>query len=125
MDAKPSPTELIVLKRLWRDSPMSAREIHAAVAPELTWSYSSTRKTLERMEEKGLVTAADVHGLKVYTPAVGKVATLGRLMKDFAAHVLDLDAPLPATTFAHSPLLDEADIEELERLLHDNGETKP
>ena len=43
----PSVTELTLLKCLWREQPLSARELHDQAAPELHWSYSSTRKTLE------------------------------------------------------------------------------
>jgi BlaI family penicillinase repressor len=53
--AVPSISELSLLKALWRQQPLSAREIHDAVEAELGWSYSSTRKTLERMLDKGMV----------------------------------------------------------------------
>ncbi len=122
MDQRPSPTELTVLKRLWRTAPLSAREIHDGVQDALGWSYSSTRKTLERMEDKGLVAASEAHGLKVYRPAADKVSTLGRLMRDFAANVLELDAPMPVTAFSGSPLLDESDIEDLERFLESESD---
>ncbi len=121
MDAKPSPTELTVLKLLWARSELSAREIHEGLADTLPWSYSSTRKTLERMAEKGLVTAEDAHGLRIYRAGVQKVPTLSHLMREFATRVLDLDGPLPAAAFAESPLLTAADLDELERLL---GEDK-
>ena len=49
----PSITELTVLKALWKQQPLSAREIHQHIEDELGWSFSSTRKTLERMLDKG------------------------------------------------------------------------
>ena len=39
----PSMSELCLLKALWKEQPLSAREIHQRVAPELGWSFSSTR----------------------------------------------------------------------------------
>jgi len=36
----PSVTELALLKALWKQQPLSAREIHDAVADELAWSFS-------------------------------------------------------------------------------------
>ena len=62
----PSISELSLLKALWRQQPLSAREIHDAVEAELGWSYSSTRKTLERMLDKGMVRQALRHGVQVY-----------------------------------------------------------
>lgn len=125
MDVKPSTSELTVLKLLWRRSPLSAREVHDGIAERLPWSFSSTRKTLERMEEKGLVRVRDVHGMRVHEPTVTKVATLGRLMRDFASQVLDLEDPLPVTAFAKSPLLEPGDVAELERLLQESDGEDP
>ncbi|MDM5177004.1 peptidoglycan DD-metalloendopeptidase family protein [Massilia sp. DJPM01] len=45
----PSITELSLLKCLWKQHPLSARAIHQHAEEELHWSFSSTRKTLERM----------------------------------------------------------------------------
>lgn len=115
----PSNTELELLKCLWRHEACSAREVHNQVAPVLDWSYSSTRKTLERMVEKGLVSESDSHGLNVYRAAVGKVSTLAALSADFARRVLEIDGPLPAQAFAESRLLSDDEIDELEALLRD------
>ncbi|MEG1116180.1 MAG: BlaI/MecI/CopY family transcriptional regulator, partial [Janthinobacterium sp.] len=64
--ATPSVTELSLLKALWKDHPLSARELHARVEEELGWSFSSTRKTLERMLDKGMLLQRSVHGVLVY-----------------------------------------------------------
>ena len=113
----PSNAELEMLKCLWRHSACSARELHNSVVPTLDWSYSSTRKTLERMVDKGLVAEDSVHGLNVYRAKVGKVATLAALSADFARRVLEIDGPMPVQAFADSRLLDEDEIEQLEALL--------
>lgn len=116
---RPSNAELELLKCLWREHTLSARELHNHVGPLLDWSYSSTRKSLERMVEKGLVTETSLHGLNVYRAAVSKVATLAALSTDFARRVLEIDGPLPVQAFADSRLLSEAEIAELEALLRD------
>lgn len=115
----PSNAELELLKCLWRDGACSARELHNSVAASLDWSYSSTRKTLERMVEKGLVKESSEHGLNVYRAKVGKVATLAVLSADFARRVLEIDGPLPTQAFADSRLLNGNEIEQLEALLRD------
>lgn len=114
---KPSPTELALLKALWKQQPLSARELHDQAADALGWSYSSTRKTLDRMAEKQLVAAQEVHGLKVYRALATKVSTLAQFVQDFSRRVLEVDGPLPAAFFADSKLLDPAELEDLERLL--------
>ena len=113
--ARPSGSELRVLRALWRLGRSSAREVHDS--KEWGWSYSTTRKLLDRMVEKGLVAIESVHGMKTFVASVNKVETLAALIRDFARDVLDADGPLPAAAFAQSRLLEPEEIEELEALL--------
>ncbi|NHZ89482.1 BlaI/MecI/CopY family transcriptional regulator [Massilia sp. CCM 8733] len=126
--AIPSISELIVLKSLWRQQPLSAREIHQQVEAELGWSYSSTRKTLERMLEKGSIIQSTLHGVQVYEAVLEKVGTLASFAHDFGKRVMEMDAPLPVTMFTGSKLVDDAELTRLEQLLHDwpddNGDDK-
>ena len=124
---RPSNAELELLKCLWREGTLSARELHELVEPVLGWSYSSTRKTLERMGEKGLVSERQRHGLNLYRAAVGKLATLAALSEDFARRVLELDGPLPVQAFADSRLLSEEELDALQALLDasDEGTKEP
>lgn len=115
--ARPSGSELKLLRALWSAPRLSAREIHDATEASTNWSYSATRTTLDRMEEKGLVKVKAVHGLKTYAAAQSKLTMLAVLAQDFARNVLDSDAPLPAAAFADSKLLDADEIEELQALL--------
>jgi BlaI family transcriptional regulator, penicillinase repressor len=117
--AVPSMSELIVLKSLWRQQPRSAREIHEQVAGELGWSYSSTRKTLERMLEKGSVRQDIRHGVQVYEAVLEKVNTLAAFARDFGKRVMEIDTPLPVNMFTGSKLVDEDELAQLEQLLHD------
>lgn len=117
---KPSNAEMAVLKTLWTEAPRSAREIQSAVGEAQGWSYSTTRTLITRMVEKGLVERRDAHGLAVFAPKAGKAAVLSAMIRSFSAQVFDLDQPLPAAAFADSPLLDAADVEELERLLSED-----
>jgi BlaI family transcriptional regulator, penicillinase repressor len=114
---RPSDYELKLLRHLWLRGRLSARELHDASTPETQWSYSATRKTLERMVEKGLVRIESFHGLNTYVAAQSKLETVATLANAFARDVLDLDAPLPAAAFASSPLIAPEEIEELEGLL--------
>jgi len=117
--AVPSISELSVLKSLWRQQPLSAREIHDRVADELGWSYSSTRKTLERMLEKGSVRQEMRHGVQVYVPVLEKIDTLAAFARDFGKRVMEIDTPLPVNMFTGSKLVDEDELAQLEQMLHD------
>lgn len=115
----PSVTELSLLKVLWKQQPLSAREIHEAAAGELDWSFSSTRKTLERMLEKHMVGQHSLHGVLVYRAELDKVATLAAFARDFGRRVMEIDSPLPVTMFAGSKLVDQAELAELAQLLQE------
>lgn len=117
--AVPSISELSLLKALWRRQPLSAREIHDAVEAELGWSYSSTRKTLERMLDKGMVRQALRHGVQVYVAVSDKVDTLAAFAHDFGKRVMEIDTPLPVNMFTGSKLVDDDELARLEQLLND------
>ena len=114
----PSISELSLLKALWRQQPLSAREIHDAVVDELGWSYSSTRKTLERMFDKGMVRQQLRHGVQVYEAVCGKVDTLAAFARDFGRRVMEIDTPLPVNMFTGSKLVDDNELARLEQLLN-------
>ncbi|MEO5933457.1 MAG: BlaI/MecI/CopY family transcriptional regulator [Duganella sp.] len=115
----PSVSELTLLKALWKRQPLSAREIHDAAAEELAWSFSSTRKTLDRMLEKRMVDLATVHGINVYGARMEKVDTLAAFAHDFGRRVMEMDAPLPVAMFTGSKLVDRQELARLEQMLHD------
>jgi predicted transcriptional regulator len=115
--AIPSITELTLLKCLWKQHPLSAREIHDRVEEELAWSYSSTRKTLERMLDKGMISQHTAHGMNVYAPVLEKVETLAEFAHDFSHRVMELNAPLPVNMFTGSRLVNQHELKELEQLL--------
>jgi len=115
--AVPSITELSLLKALWRRQPLSARELHEQVVDELGWSYSSTRKTLERMLEKGMVRQEVRHGVQVYDAVLEKVGTLAAFAHDFGRRVMEIDTPLPVNMFTGSKLVDQQELAQLEAML--------
>jgi predicted transcriptional regulator len=119
MSSIPSVTELSLLKVLWKQQPLSAREIHDAAAEELGWSFSSTRKTLDRMLEKQMLSQQTVHGVHVYRAQLEKVGTLAAFAHDFGRRVMELEAPLPVAMFTGSRLVDQNELNQLQQMLED------
>jgi predicted transcriptional regulator len=116
-DLIPSPTELTLLKALWKRAPVSARELHLLVQDELGWSYSSTRKTLDRMLEKGMVSQETVRGIHVYRALSEKIGTLAAFARDFGERVMEMDAPLSAAMFTGSKLVGQEELDQLDQML--------
>jgi len=121
-DMKPSPAELVILKSLWQAKAQSAREIHDAVAGQLGWSYSSTRKTLERMLQKNMLLLDESHGLNIYRPKLKKIPTLAVMVRSFAREVLGLEGPLPVAKLVKSHLLTKAELEALDAMLREDDD---
>lgn len=117
MQSNPSETELQLLKALWDAGRLSAREVHDATALQTQWSFSATRKTLERMEAKGLVAVEPVHGVKTFVPTESKLDVMARLIRRFASRVLDSDQPMPAAAFTGSRVIAPEEVDELQDLL--------
>ena len=118
---EPTESELVILKALWEESPLSARELHQRVGGKRDWSYSTTRTHLNRMVEKALVERRDSHGLAVFQAAEEKVSMLGGIIRSFSMKVLDMGGSLPASAFADSELLNDEELAELTRLLEEDG----
>lgn len=117
--------ELEILKLLWLKQPRTARELHDELAPLLGWGYSSTRKTLERMGDKGFV-ACQIQGNKnSYTALLDKMPTLAAYVQDFASRVFEIKGPLPVAMFANSSLINANEIADLEKLLLDLAAQQP
>lgn len=114
---KPSSSELVILKHLWSSGAQSVGEIHSAISGQLGWSRSSSRKTIERMVEKGLLTQREHHGLNIYRAKAKKIPTLAAMIQNFASDVLGLDGPLPVSNLVKSQLLSEDELSELDRFL--------
>ncbi len=114
---QPTAPELEILKLLWSRQPLTARELHDELALVLGWGYSSTRKTLERMVEKGLVSLTNLGHKNSYSANVDKVSTLAGFAQDFASRIFELKGPLPVAMFAGSQLVDANEMVQLERLL--------
>ena len=113
----PNPPELILLKALWAHGALPIRRLHNVCADDLAWSFSSTRKTLERMVDKGLVRVHKEGGPAKVRANISKTTTLARMTRAFFGQVLEVDGPLPAAAFSGSRLLTDEELDELEGLL--------
>lgn len=110
-------SELEVLKVLWQDGSLAAREVHERLAAEQGWAYSTTRTVLDRMVKKGLLERRSFHGVYLYRARISRPMGLARMVRDFAERVLELDSAAVLPLFARSEALSEEELAELSRLL--------
>jgi len=119
---QPSKSELAILKTLWSEAPLSAKEVQERAGPQLGWSFSTTRTTLSRMVDKSLLQIDTKHGVRVYTPVESKARTLSGVMREFFDTVLEMKGPLPTAAFHDSKMLSEDEWLELDRLLNESSD---
>ncbi len=82
--AQPTEVELEILQVLWEHGPCPLGEIHEAVAARSERAYSTTRKMIQVMCEKGLVTSDDSARPQRYSAAKSKEDTQLGLLQDLA-----------------------------------------
>jgi predicted transcriptional regulator len=99
----PTPGELEVLDILWRQSPLSVREVMEILNRRRPRAYTSVMSLLGVMTDKGLLTRKPAGRAFVYAPKAGRQKTMRRMIGDLLGRAFDGSASL---LVAH--LLEEA-----------------
>jgi BlaI family penicillinase repressor len=79
---QPTEVELEILHVLWELGPCPLGDIHQAVAERREVAYSTTRKMIQVMREKGLVTCDDSVRPQIYRAARTQRVTQQGLLND-------------------------------------------
>jgi BlaI family transcriptional regulator, penicillinase repressor len=62
--------EWTIIKAVWDHEPCAAPAVQAKLAKKTGWTYSTVRTLMDRMVEKGLLTAEKLRNLTIYRSAV-------------------------------------------------------
>lgn len=79
----PTDAELEILQLLWKNGPSSVRFIHEKLASEKEIGYTTTLKTMQIMNEKGIVTRDTSQRTHIYFANISEEGTKGNLLNDF------------------------------------------
>ena len=126
MDTTPiSDAEAMVMEVLWRSSPRSAEEVIAALAAGTGWAEPTIKTLLNRLLNKGAISAEKDGRRYLYSPVLRRDAWVqqqseGLLARLFGGRV----APLVAH-FSERGKLSATDIAELRRLVSELDEGEP
>lgn len=112
-----SRTEFEILRVLWRISDASIREVHDNLPTSISWVYSTTKTTMDRMVKKGLLERSEFHGVFIYSTLVTRPQGLFRWVKFIADRVLEMDYIEVVALFANNKKLNSDEIDELKNLL--------
>ena len=83
--AQPTEVELEILQVLWAHGPCPLGKVHQAVAARCDRAYSTTRKMVQVMRDKGLVECDESVRPQLYRAAESKEQTQLNLLEDIAA----------------------------------------
>ncbi len=122
MDPLPdlSPFELQCLRKMWGHREVTVREIHAAL--EDPPSYSTVRKIIERLEEKGAVARVRRQGRAwTYRSAVSATAMIRKEIRRFLSVVFDGSAAPLVSQLANMDELTLEDLKAVEEQLAKRG----
>jgi BlaI family transcriptional regulator, penicillinase repressor len=81
---QPTKVELEILNLLWEHGPCALGQIHEAVSAASDRTYSTTRKMIQVMRDKGLVACNDSERPQLYAAAKSKEQTQLNLLEDLA-----------------------------------------
>ena len=114
-----SEAESIVMDVLWRQQPLAAEDVVAALAESQQWQEATIKTLLNRLVKKGAIKASKDGRRYLYTPVLQRQAWMlgesqGLLERLFDGRV----APLVAH-FSEHRKLSRKDIAELRKLLEE------
>lgn len=121
---KISAAESLVMEALWRQSPLSAEEIVAAVGPDQNWSDKTVKTLLNRLLTKKAIAAERDGRRYLYSPIVERSAYVQDESRGLIDRLFDGKLAPLVSHFAETNQLSPEDIAELKRLIAelDDGE---
>jgi predicted transcriptional regulator len=110
-------TEWDLLEALWAAERATAREVSDALAKKRGWAVSTTKTLLDRMVQKGLVSARQVGNVWEYAPALRRVDARRSAWADFVGKAFGGTAASALHFLATDAKLSKKELAELRALL--------
>jgi BlaI family transcriptional regulator, penicillinase repressor len=112
-----SDAESLVMDALWRESPLTAEDIAAAVGPEQNWSDKTVKTLLNRLLTKKAIAAARDGRRYLYSPLVARADYIQDESRGLIDRLFDGKLAPLVSHFAQTNQLTAEDIAELKRLI--------
>lgn len=109
--------EWALMQCLWQQGKASATELQKLLEAEQGWAYSTVKTMLDRMVDKGLVSAHRLGNVYEYSPKLKRQSAVGRLVDDLFDRVLEGSLSPLVSRLIESRKLSAKDIAELRAML--------
>lgn len=118
---KISDAEWIIMKALWKKSPLTSSEIIKELKPISKWNPKTIHTLISRLvEKKALRAEKDVSPFYLYYPLVNEEECRKIETKSFLKKVYDGSFPLLVANFIKAEKLTPQEIEELRCILEEH-----
>ena len=114
---QPTQVELEILHLLWEHGPCVLGQIHDAVAAHSNRAYSTTRKMIQVMRDKGLVSCDDAVRPQVYAAAMSKEQTQLRLLEDLTQRAFEGSTNKLVMSLLSARRVTLEEVQEMQRLI--------
>jgi predicted transcriptional regulator len=112
-----SAAESLVMEALWRQSPLSAEDVAAAVGPSQNWTDTTVKTLLNRLLTKKAVAAARDGRRYLYSPLIARADYVQDESRSLIDRLFDGRLAPLVSHFAETKQLSPEDVAELKRLL--------
>lgn len=119
---KPTDSEHLILQALWARGPSTVRQVHGTFGPDT--GYTTVLKTLQIMNEKGLVVRDDSQRPQVYRAARSEEQTQQQIVRGLLDRVFGGSAKKLVMQALSSKKASAADLAEIRQLIDQLGKEK-
>jgi BlaI family transcriptional regulator, penicillinase repressor len=114
---QPTQVELEILNLLWQHGPCVLGQIHEAVAANSDRAYSTTRKMIQVMRDKGLVTCDESVRPQLYAATMSKEQTQWKLLEDLTQRAFGGSAKKLVMSLLSAKRVTLEEVQEMQRLV--------
>lgn len=127
VDERPelSKAEWVVMNKVWELKKTNVREVCEELRPSQNWAYNTVRTIMERLREKGYVSAKKVGNTFFYRPRVARRKVAREAMEHFADKVFDGAIGPIVSHLIREDRLSRSELEEVRRLLKQEEDKEP
>ena len=111
-----TPSELAIMKVIWRMEKATVRDVHEALRARREVAYTTVMTMMKILQDKGYLKKVRVDRAYVYRPAQPRHRVIGAMVRDFLDRVFDGAATPLLVQLARDGRLSKDDKETIRRL---------
>lgn len=121
--ARPTDSELEILRVLWREGPSTVRQVHDVIREDRETGYTTILKLMQIMVEKQLVTRDESSRSHVYSAKYRREQTQSQLLRDLMRRAFDGSANQLVMQALRAHRISAEEIREIREYLDDLEES--